>query len=121
MRIPGPRTTVILQELAVSQSGTGAITETWTTVTTFSAVIAALQPAEKAAFDKETVLANYRIFIDYADIGSTNHSKLIEENRINVPTGDMVIAAGNYDIIAVQGFQKAGHKHFELYLHKEKN
>ena len=83
-------------------------------------VMAALKPEEKASFDKETVTADYRIFIDHADVASVT-SYLIEENRINVPTGDVVIASGNYDITAVQGFQMAGHKHYEVYLHKEKN
>jgi len=106
----GPTITVKLQELTDTQGADGSITQSWTTVATFKSSFGPLKAEERMSFDKQTVFATHRLMFDYVTLGSSNASKLVEKNRIQIDTTD-------YDITGVQDFNAGAiGRHYEVLI-----
>lgn len=115
----GPKETLTLQQPTETRTSTGSLSKTWTTITTFPAVVDRSHSVkERVSYGKETVFADYRIMVDINAINTAYHPSLKEKNRIQITEDG---SANNFDIKGVVKFPP-GYlgAHFEVFLERVK-
>ena len=102
MIVPGPKTTMVLQEPTETRTNTGGVTNSWGTVVAFEASLEPLDTAEINAFERETAIYTHLSIIGYEEIGDDYATDLKPKNRIYVANADNALAAETFDIIGVE-------------------
>lgn len=120
MRLPGPKTTFILQAAAETRTDTGGVTNTYVDQVTFRGSLEPISTEEVAAFARETEIYTHLSMIGYEEIGDTYAPVLIPKNRLYAANADNALPAETFDIIGVEAERYPGNKinHFEVTLRK---
>lgn len=120
MKVPGPKTTFILQAPTQTRTTTGGVTNAWADQVTFQGSLGPVTAAEVNAFNRETDISTHRSIIGYEEIGDTYATVLIAKNKLTVANADNQLAAETFDIIAVEPFRYPGNTiaTFEVMLRK---
>ena len=120
MKVPGPKTTFILQAPTETRTTTGGVTNAWVDQVTFQGSIGPLTAAEINAFERETDVSTHRSIIGYEQIGDTYATALIAKNRLYAANSGNALAAETFMITGVQPFRFPNNKiaTFEVMLRK---
>jgi len=120
VKVPGPKTTFILQAPTQTRTTTGGVTNAWADQVTFQGSLGPVTAAEVNAFNRETDISTHRSIIGYEEIGDTYATVLIAKNKLTVANADNQLAAETFDIIAVEPFRYPGNTiaTFEVMLRK---
>lgn len=122
MKVPGPKTTFILQEPTETRTATGGTTNSWGTVTTFNGSLGPVTAFEASRFERETVVSTHRVIVGYEEIADAYVADLKAKNRLYAANSGNELAAETFDIVSVQPFRFPNNKiaTFEIMLRKEK-
>jgi head-tail adaptor len=120
MKVPGPKTTFILQAPTQTRTGAGGVTNTWADQVTFQGSLEPLTTAEVNAFNRETEVFTHLSIIGYEEIGDTYASALKAKNRLYAANADNALGAETFDIIGVEPQRFPNNKiaTFEVMLRK---
>jgi len=120
MKVPGPKTTFVLQAPTETRTTGGGVTNAWTDQVTFQGSIGPLSAAEINAFEREADVSTHRSIIGYEEIGDSFATVLIAKNRITAANSENALAAETFMITGVQPFRYPNNKiaTFEVMLRK---
>lgn len=121
MKVPGPKTTFILQAPTESRTtGGGVSNEPWTDLLTFRGSLEPISATEVNAFNRETEVFTHLSIIGYEEIGDTYATALIARNRLYAANTGNALAAETFDIVGVEPQRFPGDKiaTFEVMLRK---
>jgi len=110
MKVPGPKTTFILQKPTETRTSTGGVTNSWVDQVTFQASLGPISATENAAFNRETEVSVQRVIIGYEEIGDTYAAEVKAKNRLYAANSDNQLSAETFDIVSVQPFRFPGNK-----------
>ena len=110
MKVPGPKTTFILQKPTETRTSTGGVTNAWVDQITFSASLGPVSASESLAFNRETDISMQRVIIGYEEIGDTYAAEVKAKNRLYAANADNQLSAETFDIVSVEPFRFPGNK-----------
>ena len=85
--LPGPKTTLTLYELGLTNSASMTPVETWTAIQDLSGSLQPLSAKESMEYNKETLIANFKFIVaSSCFINSTNEAKLVSKNQLRSTT-----------------------------------
>jgi len=108
MKVPGPKTTFILQKPTETRTLTGGVTNAWGNLVTFDASLGPVSFMESASFNRETEVSMQRVIIGYEEIGDTYAAEVKAKNRLYAANADNQLSAETFDIVSVQPFRFPG-------------
>jgi len=120
MKVPGPKTTFILQAPVETRTTTGGTTNAWADQVTFQGSLGPVSAAEINAFERETDVSTHRCIVGYEEIGDTYAAVLIAKNRLYAANAGNALAAETFMITGVEPFRIPNNKiaTFEVMLRK---
>lgn len=110
MRIPGPKSTCILQEPTETRTATGGVTNAYSDLLSFQAWVAPLTAEERNAFNRETTFSTHILMAGFEQFGNAQAANLKTKNRIHVPNAENPLAAETFDITGVIPMKLWGNK-----------
>ena len=110
----GPKTTCTLNKRTDTVDSSGSYVTTWTLVQTIDGVLLPYKADEAIKYNKETVVADSRLFVDSEAFSSTaNEAELKAKAQI-------VVGSSTYDIIEVLNYNTGIGAHYEVMMREVK-